>query len=64
MTTSVAELDVPSATSARLLDDALVIELADGRAISAPLAWYPRLLQATKAERDNLRLIGKGHGIH
>lgn len=64
MTTSTTELDIPTATSARVVDDALVIELADGRTITAPIAWYPRLLHATSAERDNLRLIGKGHGIH
>ncbi len=64
MTASATDLDVPTATSARVVDDALVIELADGRTITTPIAWYPRLLHATSAERDNLRLIGKGHGIH
>lgn len=64
LTTSATELDVPAATSARVAEDVLVIELADGRTISAPLTWYPRLLHATQAERDNVRLIGKGHGIH
>jgi hypothetical protein len=45
-------------------DDALSIELVDGRTISAPLAWYPRLLHAEPEERDNWRLIGQGEGIH
>ena len=64
MNTSATDLAIPAATSARVGDDALLVELADGRTISAPLAWYPRLLHATAAERSNLRLIGKGHGIN
>jgi hypothetical protein len=38
--------------------------LADGRTISVPLAWYPRLQRATSAQRANWRLIGEGDGIH
>jgi hypothetical protein len=45
-------------------DDALSVELGDGRRISAPLAWYPRLVHATSEERNDWRLIGKGQGIH
>jgi hypothetical protein len=45
-------------------DDALSVELSDGRSISVPLAWYPRLVHATPAERNDWRLIGKGQGIH
>ncbi len=45
-------------------DDALTMELSDGRSIVAPLAWYPRLLDATPEERRNWRLIGNGQGIH
>ncbi len=44
--------------------DALVVELADGRTVSVPLAWYPRLSHATVSERANWRLIGGGEGIH
>ena len=36
----------------------------DGRTISVPLEWFPRLVHATVEERNNWRLIGKGHGIH
>ena len=36
----------------------------DGRTISVPLEWFPRLVHATRAERNNWRLIGRGHGIH
>jgi Protein of unknown function (DUF2442) len=43
---------------------AITVELSDGRSISAPLAWYPRLLHGTPEERSNWRLIGGGVGIH
>ena len=42
---------------------ALTVELVDGRSVSVPLLWYPRLVDATPAERDNWRLIGRGEGI-
>jgi hypothetical protein len=42
----------------------LTVELNDGRSISAPLAWYPRLLHGTPEERNNWRLIGNAEGIH
>lgn len=45
-------------------DDALTVDLDDGRTITVPLAWYPRLLYSTPGERVNWRLIGKGQGIH
>jgi hypothetical protein len=48
-------------------DDSLVVDLEDGRQISAPLAWFPRLTEAMRADRnglDNWRLIGNGIGIH
>lgn len=45
-------------------DDTLCVELADGRTISVPLAWYPRLAHGTARERGNWRLIGRGEGIH
>ena len=43
--------------------DRLSVELNDGRSISAPLAWYPRLLHGTPEERNNWRLIGNAEGI-
>lgn len=45
-------------------EDTLVVDLDDGRSLSVPLAWYPRLFHGTPAERNNWRLIGKGEGIH
>ena len=44
--------------------DALVVDLKDGRTISVPIAWYPRLLYGTSGERKNWRWIGQGEGIH
>jgi hypothetical protein len=44
--------------------DSLVVILADGRGVSAPLEWFPRLLRATAKQRRNWRLIGRGVGIH
>jgi hypothetical protein len=52
------------AGTAEVTDDRLSVELDDGRTISVPLGWYPRLLHATQTERDNHRLIGNGEGIH
>ena len=52
------------ATSVRLSNDALIVDLSDGRTVSAPLAWYPRLLNGTPVERDDHQLIGEGLGIH
>ena len=64
MTTSRVEIDIPAAEIVRVTADILEVELSDGRAISAPLAWFPRLLHATAAERSAWRLIGSGEGIH
>jgi hypothetical protein len=45
-------------------DDALVVDLSDGRVLSAPLVWFPRLLRATPPQRQHWTLLGGGHGIH
>ncbi len=45
-------------------DDALSVSLRDGRVISVPLVWYPRLLNATPAQRKNWKIAGGGYGIH
>ena len=45
-------------------DDTLTVDLVDGRTVSVPLAWYPRLAHGTAADRSNWRLIGRGEGIH
>jgi hypothetical protein len=45
-------------------EDTLIMDLDDGRSVSVPLAWYPRLLHATAEERLHWRIIGDGDGIH
>jgi len=64
MTTSAIELRMASAQSVNVTDDALIVDLSDGRTVSVPLAWFPRLLHGTPAERNKWRLIGNGEGIH
>ena len=64
MNTSGVGLEVPRAEAVTVTSDTLVVELNDGRTISVPLAWFPRLLHATLDERNKWRLIGKGHWIH
>ena len=49
---------------ARFENDSLVVDLMDGRSISAPLAWFPRLLNATPAQRANWQIAGGGYGLH
>jgi hypothetical protein len=64
MSSSTTETSVARAETVTISDDAVTVELSDGRTISAPLAWYPRLLHGTPEERSNWRLIGDGIGIH
>jgi hypothetical protein len=45
-------------------EDTLTVELSDGRSVSVPLAWYPRLMHGTPDERSNWRLVGQGLGVH
>ena len=63
MTISRVEMDVPNAESVRVDDATLSVNLSDGRFISVPIAWFPRLSHATPEERDRWQLIGKGEGI-
>jgi hypothetical protein len=64
MNISAVEIRVPYAQDVTVTKDTLRVELSDGRTISAPLEWFPRLVHGTAEERKNWRLIGKGHGIH
>lgn len=64
MNISAIEIEVPKAESVKVTDDTLSVDLSDGRTISVPLQWFPRLVNATSREKANWRLIGKGHGIH
>ena len=53
-----------TAVEVRVTDDSIHVVLADGREVTAPLAWSPRLADATPQQRKNWRLIGRGQGIH
>ncbi len=64
MSTLAIELEIPDALDVHVSEDTLSVEFNDGRTISVPLDWYPRLSHATEKERSNWRIIGKGHGIH
>jgi hypothetical protein len=64
MSTSGIELREAVAQGVTASDEALIVDLADGRTITVPLAWFPRLAHGTPAERANWRLIGGGVGIH
>ncbi len=55
---------MPTAAHVDVSDDTLSVELTDGRTISVPVAWYPRLSHGTTEERNHWRLIGAGRGIH
>src|SRR4051812_9698187 len=55
---------MPNATSVAVTSDTLTVDLSDGRTISVPLSWYPRLAHGTQQERATWRLIGRGEGIH
>ncbi len=61
---SESHIRVSKAVNVTITDDAIVVDLSDGRTITAPLVWYPRLLQGNQRERNNWRLIGDGNGIH
>jgi len=64
MPISAIEIQVPEAVDVKVTEDTLSVDLSDGRTISVPLGWYPRLEHATPKERGNWRVIGKGQGIH
>ena len=53
----------PLATTISFVADDFTVDLADGRRIIVPLAWYPRLLNASEAERNNWQLLGDGYAI-
>jgi hypothetical protein len=54
----------PRAIDVRVDDDELTVDLADGRRVAVPLAWFPRLLHATTEQRKDWRFVGDGQGIH
>jgi hypothetical protein len=63
MSTLVTERDV-FAKAVCFSENSMTVQLDDGRALSIPLTWYPRLLHGTPHEREKYELIGEGEGIH
>jgi Protein of unknown function (DUF2442) len=64
MNTLTTELRETLVEKVTVTKNTLELELADGRSVAAPLAWYPRLLHGTPKERANWRFIGGGEGVH
>jgi hypothetical protein len=62
MTTLVLETE-PIAMHVTVTEDKLIVDLADGRSLGVPLAWYPRLVHGTPAERQHWELLGDGYAI-
>jgi hypothetical protein len=64
MAFSAADIVAPHAIAVAIDSGTLTVDLSDGRTISVPIAWYPRLSHGTRPERENWRLIADGDGIH
>ena len=64
MNTLAIEPRTTFAENVRVTSESLCVELSDGRNVTAPLAWFPRLQHGTAKDRNNWRLIGRGEGIH
>ena len=62
--TSLTTESIPRASEVHCSNDELVVSLIDGRCLSVPLLWFPRLASATPADRENYQLLGDGEGIH
>ena len=64
MSISATEIREALAQGVNITEDALVVDLSDGRTITVPLSWFPRLAHGTPEERSDWRFIGRGEGIH
>jgi hypothetical protein len=64
MSIATAELQTVKVQTVSVTDELLTVDLTDGRTLSVPLSWYPRLWHGAMEERQNWRLIGQGEGIH
>jgi hypothetical protein len=64
MSSLMIELQKTKIVDVQVTDDTLTVNLADGRTVSVPVEWYPRLAHGTPQEQKNWRLIGRGAGIH
>lgn len=64
MSSLMTEIEIANVTQVSVSDEILSVSLDDGRTISVPISWYPRLMHGTQKERDNFRLISNGMGIN
>jgi Protein of unknown function (DUF2442) len=64
MSTSPVEATEPLASEVFVSEDELTVHLVDGRKLSVPLVWFPRLLHGSREQRNQFELIGEGEGIH
>lgn len=64
MNISTVDIRTTTAINVTVTDDTLVVDLSDGRTISTPLSWFPRLAHGSMEERNTWRFIGNGEGIH
>jgi len=64
MASSTLAVELAAAAHVRVTAEHLVVELQDGRVVSVPLSWYPRLAGGTPAQRRRWTLLGSGLGIH
>jgi hypothetical protein len=63
-TSVVVTLNLPRVTGVSVTDDTLSVDLEDGRTVSVPIGWYPRLAYGTANERANVQIAGAGFGLH
>lgn len=64
MPSAVVTLALPRVMDVNITDDTLSVDVEDGRTVSVPIGWYPRLAHGTAAERANSQISGAGYGIH
>ena len=64
MSSLTVEIETPNALDVKATSDSLTVDLSDGRTITVPISWFPRLSYSTQPERDNWQIIGDGQGIH
>ena len=57
-------IETPTAQAVLVTEDTLTVDLTDGRTLSVPIGWFPRLVHAAPQERARWRLVGQGQGIH
>jgi Protein of unknown function (DUF2442) len=64
MPSATTAVDVPKAVQVSVTEDTLTVDLEDGRTVSVPIGWYPRLAYGTPAERANSQIVGAGYALH